>query len=47
MSEIMLGIMKSKDIKLSSIGRSLEETTELKYTIKRLSRNIRKYEYVT
>jgi hypothetical protein len=25
MSEIMLGIMKSKDIKLSSIGRSLEE----------------------
>lgn len=46
MSEIMLGIMKSKDIKLSSIGRSLEEDTELKYIIKRLSRNIRKYEYV-
>lgn len=44
--EIMLGIMISKDVKLSSISRSLNELTDIKYTIKRLSRNISKEEYV-
>jgi hypothetical protein len=46
MCEIMLGITISKEVKLSSIGRSLNEETDIKYTIKRLSRNIVKYNYV-
>lgn len=46
MSEIMLGIMTSRDVKLSNIGRALHEGIDIKYTIKRLSRNIKNYEYV-
>jgi hypothetical protein len=44
--EIMLGITISKDVKLSCISRSLNEATDIKYTIKRFSRNISKEEYV-
>jgi hypothetical protein len=44
--EIMTGIIASRDIKLSSISRSMNEGTEIKYTIKRLSRNIAKNNYV-
>jgi hypothetical protein len=44
--EIMTGIVKSKDVKLSKIGRSLNEEIAIQYTIKRLSRNIVKNNYV-
>jgi len=46
MCDLMLGISSSRDVKLSNIGRSLHEETEIKYTIKRLSRNVIKYDYV-
>lgn len=38
-SDMLFGISKSKHIFLSEIARGLKEDTDLKYTIKRLSRN--------
>jgi hypothetical protein len=38
-SDMLFGISKSKHIFLSEIARGLQEATDLKYTIKRLSRN--------
>ena len=39
-SEVIYGILKSKDVKLTNIGRALKEDTRLKHTEKRLSRNL-------
>lgn len=38
--EMLYGILKSKDVKLTHIGRALKEKTKMKHTEKRLSRNI-------
>ncbi len=38
--EMLYGILKSKDVKLTHIGRALKENTKMKHTEKRLSRNI-------
>lgn len=40
--EITYGILKSKDIKLTNIGRALRDDIDLKYTVKRHSRNLSK-----
>jgi hypothetical protein len=38
--EMLYGILKSKDVKLTHIGRALKEDTKMKHTEKRLSRNV-------
>jgi hypothetical protein len=38
--EMLYGILKSKDVKLTHIGRALKENTKMKHTEKRLSRNV-------
>jgi hypothetical protein len=37
---MLYGILKSKDVKLTHIGRALKENTKMKHTKKRLSRNV-------
>ena len=38
--EMTYGVLKSKDIKLTNVGRAIRDDIDLKYTVKRLSRNI-------
>jgi hypothetical protein len=45
LSEILIGILTSKDVKLSEIGRGLKEEIKIDYTIKRMSRHINKEDY--
>lgn len=40
--EMTYGILKSKDVKLTNIGRAIRDDIDLKYTVKRLSRNLTK-----
>jgi hypothetical protein len=39
-SELLYGMLKSKDIKLTNIGRAMRDDISLKYTVKRFSRNL-------
>ncbi len=40
--ELLYGMLKSKDIKLTNIGRAIRDDISLKYTVKRFSRNLTK-----
>jgi hypothetical protein len=43
--EMIFGILKSKDVKITEIGRALRENCHIKHTIKRLYRNLGKKDY--
>jgi hypothetical protein len=38
--EMTYGLLKSQDIKLTNVGRAIRDDIDLKYTVKRLSRNL-------
>lgn len=45
--DMIFGIIKSGDCKISNIGRALNEEKELRHTIKRLYNNINNYDYTS